>query len=382
MQLHKDVSEMLDECIRIRHELHRIPEIGFELHETHDYIVKELEKCAPDELITIADTGVKAVFYAENAEETLAFRADMDGLNTKEENQTDYCSLHPGKMHGCGHDGHMTMVLMLAQLISRRRSMLKYNIVLIFQPGEEGWSGAKRMIAEGALKSPAVDRIYGMHVWPTVPKGKIGLRWGPMMAQTSEFSLTINGKSTHAASPQMGIDAVVVAAELITLLQTIITRNVDPHQDALLTIGKITGGTARNIIAEKVTLEGTFRMFSKELYEKLVERIVSVIRGIETATGAKIEYNELIHYPSIDNPRELVENLYSCLDGMEDTYLQEPVMAAEDFADYQQAVPGLYMFLGIAGGKNKHSLHNSRFDFDEEVLLIGVETFGRIAGIL
>lgn len=378
MQLSEQILNMKDDCVRIRRDLHRIPEIGFELHKTHEYVETLLSRCCPDELKTLAETGLKAVFYAKNASKTIAFRADMDGMRNHEENKLRFRSRSGGVMHGCGHDGHMTILLLLAKWISENRDKLRCNVVLLFQPGEEGWAGARRMINEGALTDPGVDRIYGLHLWPTVPKGKIGIRWDHLMAQTSDFEIKVRGKSAHASTPQMGVDAIVVAAELITMIQSIITRDVDPHQDALLTLGKISGGTAHNVIAEEVVMSGTLRVFSNELFDKLMQQIKALLKGLELATGASISMQTIVHYPFVANPRPLVEKFYTVLDSMEDVILVEPVMAAEDFAEYQQEVEGLFMFLGINGGRGGEPLHSSRFDFDEDVLLTGTEIFKRI----
>lgn len=378
MQLSEQILNMKDDCVRIRRDLHRIPEIGFELHKTHEYVETLLSRCCPDELKTLAETGLKAVFYAKNASKTIAFRADMDGMRNHEENKLRFRSRSRGVMHGCGHDGHMTILLLLAKWISENRDKLRCNVVLLFQPGEEGWAGARRMINEGALTEPRVDRIYGLHLWPTVPKGKIGIRWDHLMAQTSDFEIKVRGKSAHASTPQMGVDAIVVAAELITMIQSIITRDVDPHQDALLTLGKISGGTAHNVIAEEVVMSGTLRVFSNELFDKLMHQIKALLKGLELATGASISMQTIVHYPFVANPRPLVEKFYTVLDSMEDVMLVEPVMAAEDFAEYQQEVEGLFMFLGINGGRGGEPLHSSRFDFDEDVLLTGTEIFKRI----
>ena len=378
MQISEQILNMKDDCVKIRRELHRIPEIGFDLHKTHEYIKPLIEQCKPDELITIAETGFKAVFYAQGAQRTIAFRADMDGMKNTEENRFRFRSRTRGVMHGCGHDGHMTILLMLAKWVSQNRDKLKCNVVLLFQPGEEGWAGARRMINEGALVNPNVDRIYGLHLWPTVPKGKIGIRWENLMAQTSDFVIKIHGKSAHASTPQMGVDAIVVAAELITMIQSVITRDVDPHQDALLTLGKINGGTAHNVIAEEVTMSGTLRVFSNELYDRLMTQIISLLKGLELATGAGISMETVVHYPYVANPREMVEKFYSVLDSMDDVVLVEPVMAAEDFAEYQQEIDGMFMFLGINGGRGGAPLHSSRFDFDEDALLVGAEAFKRI----
>ena len=378
MKLNEQIEQLSTYCTRLRRELHKVPELGFECFETQRIILRELEQCAPDRLETIAGTGVKAVFLADRATETLAFRADMDGLPNPEEADCPWRSQHDGRMHGCGHDGHMTALLTFARWLRDHRSEVRRNIVLLFQPGEEGWGGARRMIEEGALENPRVDRIYGLHLWPTVGRGRIGVRWGEQMAQTSDFEITVYGKSAHASTPQMGIDAIVVAAELVTMVQTVITRDVDPHQDALLTLGKIQGGTSHNVIAEEVTISGTLRVFSNDLYRTLSHKITALMQGLETATGAQIDMDRKVRYPSVRNPRELVEQFYTVLDSMDDTVLVEPVMAAEDFAEYQQEIPGLFFFLGVQEPTGTAPLHSSHFNFDERVLLTGVETFKRI----
>ena len=185
MQLHPDVRRLEKICQEHRQALHRIPETCFNEHKTQAYLVRQLKKCAPDTLIELAETGVKAVYFAKEPLATLAFRADIDGLDIAEETGVTFTSRHNGRMHGCGYDGHMTMLLLLAQLIHKHRDTLRYNVVLLFQPAEEGRGGARKMIEEGALRNPTVDRIYGMHLWPDVPRGKIGVRWGQMMARTS-----------------------------------------------------------------------------------------------------------------------------------------------------------------------------------------------------
>ena len=379
MKLNEQIEQLSTYCTRLRRELHKVPELGFDCFETQRIILRELEQCAPDRLETIAGTGVKAVFLADRATETLAFRADMDGLPNPEEADCPWRSQHDGRMHGCGHDGHMTALLTFARWLRDHRSKVRRNIVLLFQPGEEGWGGARRMIEEGALENPRVDRIYGLHLWPTVGRGKIGVRWGEQMAQTSDFEITVYGKSAHASTPQMGIDAIVVSAELITMVQTVITRDVDPHQDALLTLGRICGGTAHNVIADEVKISGTLRTLNDALFETLTEKLHALVRGLEIATGATIRPERRVYYPVVRNPRPLVERLYGVLDSMEDTELVEPVMAAEDFAEYQRRVPGVFFFLGINGGRGGAPLHSAAFDFDEDVLLVGAEVYRRLA---
>lgn len=380
MELHEETAALLPECTELRQKLHRIPELGFEEHETQSFILDYLRALAPDELTPIAGTGVKAVWYAPEPESTLAFRADMDALPTAEETLAPYASAHEGKMHACGHDGHMTMLLLLARHISAHRKELRHNAVLLFQPAEEGGCGASRMIAEGALCAPKVDKIYGLHLWPDVPKGKIGIRWGVQMAQSCDLDITCLGLSAHGASPQKGVDAVVASAALIVMLQSAITRDLDPHQDALLTIGRIDGGSARNIIADRVEMNATLRTLSADTYDQLLSRIGAMARGVAYATGAEFEVKERMRYPSVDNPRALVEEMYTHID-MADVVLVEPAMAAEDFACYQREVPGIFIFVGASGGKNSEPLHNCRFDFDEDALLVGAELYGRLLEI-
>lgn len=377
MQLHHLVEQLREECADLRRELHKIPEISFQERKTQAFLMSYLLHLEPDSIEKIADTGVKAVFYAKHAVTTVAFRADIDALTIAEETDTPYASQHIGRMHACGHDGHMTILLLTAKLVSACRKSLRANVVLLFQPAEEGGGGALRMIGEGALQNPSVERIYGLHVWPSVPKGKIGLRWGPMMAQTCEFDMVVRGRSAHGASPQMGVDAIVAAAELISMLQTVITRSIDPHVDALLTIGSIVGGSARNVIADMVVMGGTLRVFSEETRRQIVDRIDAILTGVTTATGAPTEFHELIRYPCVDNPRYLVEDFYQYMD-MQDIVIVDPVMAAEDYSFYQQHVPGLFLFLGIGDDKAVFPLHNCRFDFDEDALLYGVEIYRRI----
>ena len=381
MKISQRVHPLLKYLTDVRQYLHTIPEIGFDLFETQKFVMNELAKCNPDSIRKIAKTGIKVVFLAEGATKTIGFRADMDAMRNTEAFNVPYRSKTEGVMHGCGHDGHTAILLGLAKLISENRDKLKHNVVLLFQPGEEGCAGAKRMIEEGALQSPDIDKLYGLHLWPSVPKGKVGVRWEHLMAQSSDFYITVKGKSTHASTPQLGIDAIVAAAELINMLQGVITRNVDPHQDALLTLGKIEGGTSFNVIADYVKIEGTLRVFNPELFESLTTRIKRVMEGLNLATGAEFEFHEKVSYPCVYNPREMVEEFYGILDSEEDRLLIEPVMAAEDFAEYQLKIPALFFFLGINGGKGGAPLHNNLFDFDEDALLYGLEIFKRILEI-
>ena len=248
-----------------RRALHRIPELGYSEQKTQAYILKELQALAPDEVRVFAQTGVRAVFRGNGQGRVVAFRADIDALPVKEETGCAFASEHPGFMHACGHDGHMANLLTLARWLADHRAKLVDDVVLLFQPAEETTGGAKRMIDEGALENPHVDVVYGMHVMPDVPKGKIAACAGPIMAQTSEMNLIIHGRSAHGATPHLGCDAVTAMGHLITMLQTSVARSVDPCQQALITIGRVQAGTQRNILADEAVLEGIVRTFSNQV---------------------------------------------------------------------------------------------------------------------
>ena len=379
MQLSPAVMTMKEECARVRRDLHRIPETAFEEHETQAYVLDYLARCKPDVLSTLAGTGVKAVYYAKDAKETIAFRADMDGLPIEEWTELPFQSAHPGKMHACGHDGHMTVALLLAALVAANREKLRANVVLLFQPGEEGAGGAKRMIEDGALHDPRVDRIYALHVFPDLRAGQLGIRRGTFMAQSCGFDLAVHGKSAHGASPDKGIDAVVAAAELITMLQTVVSRSTSPDEPVVLTIGKIHGGEARNIICDKVVMSGTLRTFSTTMREQIMERIGKILAGFEVATGVTTEFKEVQLYYSVENPVDMTEEFQLLMKS--DLTPMSHLMLGEDFSFYQQEIPGLFFFVGVGEYSGFPPLHSPHFNFNEEALLYGLEAYCRMLGI-
>ncbi|MDL2218093.1 M20 family metallopeptidase [Christensenellaceae bacterium OttesenSCG-928-M15] len=376
MRLSETVLELKDECIRVRRDLHRIPETAFKEFKTHDYIYQYMEALKPDQLLTLAGTGVKAVFMADNKDETIAFRADIDALPIQERTNVPFQSEHPGCMHACGHDGHATVAMMLGKLLSTRRKELPCNVVLLFQPGEEGGSGAKVMIDDGALHNPRVDRIYALHMFPELRLGQLGVKRGTFMAQSCGFDLTVVGKSAHGANPEKGIDAVVASAEIITLLQTVVSRSTSPDEPVVLTIGKIHGGEARNIICDRVTMSGTLRTFSSEMRLEIMERMKKILAGLEVATGVKIDFQEVQLYYSVENPVDMTEEFQLLL--KEDLKPMPHLMIGEDFSFYQQTIPGLFFFVGIAEYSGFPPLHSPFFNFNEEALLYGLEAYCRM----
>lgn len=356
-----------------RRALHRIPEVGYEEHETHAYLMAHLRALEPDDLRVFAQTGIRAVFRGDGSGRVIAFRSDIDALPIPEATGREFASCHPGRMHACGHDGHMANLLTFAEWLSEHRASLRDDVVLLFQPAEETIGGAKNMIDEGALEAPHVDAIYGMHMMPDVPIGKISTCAGPLMAQTCEMNFVIHGLAAHGAMPHLGRDAVMAMAHLLTLLQTSIARSVDPAQPALLTIGHVEAGRQRNIIAEEARLEGIIRTFSNTVYEGLEARILQDMAGVDAAFGTKTEMIKNVFYPCVENDPAEVERVRALLG---DRFVQEkPRMIAEDFSYYQLNVPGVFVFCGCMDESHKSPLHADTFDFDERALVTGLALF-------
>ena len=283
MHLSKQIESMYDDAVRIRQDLHRIPEIGFQLRDTQAYVLRELKHCGPDRIETPAVCGVKAVFFAKDAETTIAFRADMDGIHNDEANDVPYCSQHPGNMHGCGHDGHMTILLLFARWIAKNRAHIHCNIVLLFQPGEEGWAGARRMIDDGALENPKVDHIYGLHLWPTVPKGKIGVRWDYLMAQTSDFEITVHGKAAHGSRPELGINPVYRQQAVVARIEALAAKlSATPGEHGTLSLTNVNCVTAsNNSVPESSSIVLDRRLCITENRQTIEQEMAFLLDGVD-----------------------------------------------------------------------------------------------------
>ncbi|MBS5141282.1 MAG: amidohydrolase [Clostridium sp.] len=371
-------QNMVEELRQIRRDLHKIPELGLKEYKTSAYIREKLEGFGITELETWLETGVVAVIRGKGKKEAVAFRADMDALPVTEQTGCDFTSEHVGCMHACGHDGHVTVLLGFAQYLQEHKDELENDVVLIFQPAEEGPGGAQLLVDAGLFEKHPVRCIIGCHIFPQVPQGKVACRKGAMMARNGEVDVHIYGESAHGAQPQLGHDAVLAAGAVITGLHTILSRNVSPLDSGVLTFGAIHGGEACNIIAKEVKLEGTMRAFSDEAYETMTKRVQEVASGIAAGYGCKGEAVFRHMYRVVDNDSKLVELLQEVAgDNYEET---PPYMLAEDFSLYLQKVPGMFFFLG-SGNEEKgyiHSLHSAQFQFDEEILALGVETYAKL----
>lgn len=371
-------QNMVEELRQIRRHLHKIPELGLKEYKTSAYIREKLESFGITELETWLETGVVAVIRGKGKGQAVAFRADMDALTVTEQTGCDFASEHAGCMHACGHDGHVTVLLGFAKYLQEHKEELENDVVLIFQPAEEGPGGAQLLVDAGLFEKHPVRCIIGCHIFPQVPQGKVACRKGAMMARNGEVDVHIYGESAHGAQPQLGHDAVLAAGAVITGLHTILSRNVSPLDSGVLTFGAIHGGEACNIIAKEVKLEGTMRAFSDEAYETMTKRVQEVASGIAAGYGCKGEAVFRHMYRVVDNDPKLVELLQEVAgDAYEET---PPYMLAEDFSLYLQKVPGMFFFLG-SGNEEKgytHSLHSAQFQFDEEILALGVETYAKL----
>jgi amidohydrolase len=385
-KIRPEIQSLQPQLVALRRQLHQHPELGFREQMTADLIQKKLQEWGIQHQTGIAKTGIVAILQGKKTSfnlKGLAIRADMDALPIQEENNVTYKSQHDGVMHACGHDGHTAIALMTAYYLSKHRNDFAGTVKIIFQPAEEGPGGAKPMIAAGVLKNPDVDAIVGLHLWNNLPLGTIGVRSGPLMAAVEKFDLSIQGRGGHGAMPHQTVDALLVGAQIVTALQSIVSRNVDPIDSAVVTIGEFKSGTARNVIADTAQLHGTVRYFNPQLEGFFQQRITAVIQGICEAYGATYKLNYVATYPAVINDQRVTELVRSIAIDLVDTSLgivpECQTMGGEDMSFFLQEVPGCYFFLGSANPDQDlaYPHHHPRFDFDETALMVGVEMFAR-----
>lgn len=376
------VKELEELVTTMRRELHQMPELGLEEVRTAAYIREKLRAFGVTETYEVLGTGTIAVLRGKNAGKTLAFRTDIDALPVEEQTGYDFASKTPGKMHACGHDGHMATLLGFIAYLHRHPEAVQGTLVFVFQPAEEGPGGAELIMKTGILQKLGVEKIVGLHVFPDLPTGKIACRPGPMMARNAEVTITIKGVSTHGAQPQLGEDAIVAAGGVISGLNSILARNISPLDNVVLTFGTIHGGEAMNIVAKEVVLHGTMRAFDDKVYDEVVRRVELLASEIARGYGceAEVVFNHM--YRVVDNDAEMVTVLEKVA---ADYYVETPpYLIAEDFSWYQQEIPGLFFFLGIRDEAKGYTypLHSGKMKFDEVNLLLGVQTYvNLIAGL-
>ena len=385
-----DVREVInkywDKVKEHREWFHRHPELSHEEKETAAYIAKTLREIGLEPKENIGGYGVSAVIQGRGPGKCVGLRADFDALPITECTGLPYTSENPGVMHGCGHDTHAAMLLGAAYVLNELKDEFDGCVKLVFQPAEEDAAacGSKAMIEDGVLENPHVDVMFGQHVWPPLDTGKIGIRNGAMMASSDRFFITIHGKNSHGSAPEAGIDAIVIAAQVISALQSIVSRNVGPLDSAVVTIGLMKGGTRYNIIADTVEMEGTCRNLNPEIRNKMPERMENIIKGVSEGMGGSYDFKYLRCYsPTVNDPNqfELVRDVIREVGGDEMLVIPEnSALGGEDFSFYTEKVPCAFWWLGChEAGKPYYPIHSGGFYADEKALPYGMEVMVKSA---
>ncbi|GGI55372.1 M20 aminoacylase family protein [Oxalicibacterium solurbis] len=390
MNLIDPIIQFQNELQAIRRSIHAHPELCFEEHDTAELVARKLTEWGIPVLRGMGVTGVVGILKNGPSNRAIGLRADMDALPMQETNTFAHASKNDGKMHACGHDGHTAMLLGAAHYLSQHRNF-DGTIYLIFQPAEEGGGGAKRMMDEGLFEQCPMQAVFGMHNWPGIPVGRFGVTAGPMMASSNEFEVVVRGKGCHAAQPHKGIDPVMIAVQIAQSWQTIITRNRNPNDAAVLSITQIHAGSTTNVIPNEATLIGTVRTFGLDVLDLIESRMRAIAEHTAQAFDAEVDFNFMRNYPPlINHPQEtaFAAEVLRGIVGEENVDTQvEPTMGAEDFAFMLQGKPGCYVFIGNGEGSHRDAghglgpcnLHNPSYDFNDELLPIGATYWVRLA---
>ena len=357
------------QIIRDRRALHRIPELELNLPKTTQYLYQALSglKCR---VFSPMESALFA-YFDFGADSTIAFRADCDGLPIGENTGAEYASCHPGKMHACGHDGHMAILLELARRLDKKEK-LNRNVLLVFQPGEESPGGAKLFFQDGYFAGFRVNAIFGLHLWPGLEAGQIFSRENELMSRSCEVNVDVYGKSAHIAKAAEGADALAACVEFYRCA-TAMEQALPPEIFRLLKFGHMEAGTVRNALAARAHLEGSLRAFQDPVFEGMRECLYKIARDVERQYGCRVEVSMSEGYPAVMNPPELYRRVKKVADFRD---LPEPSMTSEDFSWYQKYLPGMFFFLGLG---DVPALHNNNFDFDETILLKGADFFEQLA---
>jgi len=374
----------------IRRDLHAHPELNYEEKRTSDVVARKLTEWQIPIVRGLGVTGVVGIVKNGSSNRAIGLRADMDALPMQELNTFSHASRHQGKMHSCGHDGHTAMLLGAAHHLAQNRNF-DGTVYLIFQPAEEGGGGAQRMIDDGLFEQYPMEAVFGMHNWPGMPAGNFGVTPGPMMASSNEFEVIVKGKGSHAAQPHKSIDPVMVAVQVAQSWQTIVSRNTNPNDPAVLSVTQIHSGSATNVIPDEATLIGTVRTFSVAVLDVIEARMREIAQHTAAAFGAEVEFKFHRNYPPLVNHAKetafVVEVLRAMVGDGNVNPNVEPTMGAEDFAFMLQNKPGCYVFIGNGEGAHRDgghglgpcNLHNASYDFNDDLLPIGASYWVNLA---
>jgi hippurate hydrolase len=367
--LRQEVEEKFGEkIVALRRDIHREPELGFDTEKTAEKVLAALGSLPLDIETGVAKNGIVATLEGEGDGPTVALRADMDALPILEDTGLPFASETEGKMHACGHDGHTSMLVGAAHVLSGMRDRFDGTVKFVFQPAEEGGGGGKVMVDEGV--ADGVSSIFALHLWPGLPFGKVATKAGPIMAAADAFEMEIKASGGHGAMPHLACDAIAIAAQVVTALQTIVSREVDPVEPAVLTVGEIGAGTAFNIIPDKARIGGTVRTLNADLRKKIPARMEELARGVAQGMRGDVDLDYTFSYPVTVNDEAAADLALGVAEGLfggeSVLELPNPSMGGEDFAYFLQKVPGAFIWLGI--GEDASGLHTPGFAFDEEIL--------------
>lgn len=370
------VQAMRDDIIALRRDLHAHAELSYEERYTQQLIIDRLRALGLDDIRPIAQTGVTALVRGAKQSPNLLWRADIDGLPLKEATGLPFACESGEAMHACGHDGHTAIALGIAAALMQSRELLAGTVRFAFQPAEERIGGAKNMIEEGVLEEPPVERAFGLHILAGVPVGEARVGPGAVFAAATHFRIIVRGRGGHASAPHETIDPIVVAAQVITALQTVVSRNIASHDEAVVTIGRLEGGKRGNIIPDEVMMSGSIRTFEPDVLARVLGRMKEIVSGVTSAFGAEHQFDHTT-LPAVVNDAECAEIVQRAAAGFlgEDRVRPERMTGSDDMAYFLEARPGAYFFLG-GGNAAKgitHPHHTSRFDFDEDCLPLGIE---------
>ncbi|WP_322405605.1 M20 aminoacylase family protein [Massilia luteola] len=389
MRLVEPILAYQSELETIRRDIHAHPELCYEEQRTADVVAQRLAEWGIPVVRGLGVTGVVGIIRNGTSDRAIGLRADMDALPMQELNTFEHASRHAGKMHACGHDGHTTMLLGAAHYLSQNRNF-DGTVYLIFQPAEEGGAGARRMMDDGLFERFPMEAVYGMHNWPGIKTGSFGVVAGPMMASSNEFRVVVKGKGGHAAQPHRGIDPVMVAVQIAQGWQTIISREKNPLDTAVLSITQIHAGSATNVIPDEAVMIGTVRTFATDVLDLIERRMHEIAAGLASGFGATVDFSFKRNYPPLINHPEqtafAVEAMRAVVGADNVDTNVEPTMGAEDFAFMLQEKPGCYVFIGNGDGDHRlggHGLgpcqlHNGSYDFNDQLLAVGASFWARL----
>ncbi len=377
------IAAFHDEMTAWRHDLHAHPELSMQESRTAGVVRAKLAEFGVDEIITgMAVHGVVGVIRAGNSDRSVGLRADMDALPMQEETGLPHASQNPGVMHACGHDGHTTMLLGAAKYLAETRNF-DGTVYLVFQPAEEFEAGADRMVKDGLFDRCPMDKIFGLHNWPQSPAGSFLWRTGPVMAAVGFFDIVVTGKGSHGAFPHYGVDPIMVSAQIIGALQTIVSRSLEPIEGGVVSVGSIAGGDAHNILPERVTMKGTARWFKPEVGDRIEAGIRQITTGIAASFGATAEVVFRRHGPATVNDAEATHTARSAAAVIAGpdlvSEMPAPTMGGEDFAYMLNAKQGAYLMLGGGRGPDEPQLHHPHYDFNDAILPVGASWWATLA---